>query len=108
MFGIATPIDVFGANYTATGTNLTIPLASLPGVSQVEADKDDGDYRRILRGILDGVQQAHSNLPETPDYFTITKSGFNGLGGTRVRVSYTVSFDMDVTEAEVIEETQPV
>ena len=106
MFGIAPPTDVFGANYAATGTTVSLPIANLPGVSQQEADKDDGDYRRVIRGVLDGVHQAHSALTDPPAYFTITKSGFSGLGGTHVRVSYTVTFDMDVTEAEVVEELQ--
>ncbi|MGD1850524.1 MAG: hypothetical protein ACFCBU_07900 [Cyanophyceae cyanobacterium] len=104
MFGVAPPTDIFGTTYTANETGVTIPLASLPGVSAQEANKDNGDFRRVLRGILESAYTGANNLSDAPGFFSIAKSGLNGIGGNRVRVSYTVSFDMEVTEAEVITE----
>jgi hypothetical protein len=43
----------FIPGYTSDGTNITIPIASLPGLTSALAAYDTGDVRAVLSALLD-------------------------------------------------------
>ena len=69
------PTDLF-AGMSEDGTDLTIPLASVPGLSAAEADAVTGDPKEIARAMVERVFQWYSGLAsvDQPVAFTAAKA----------------------------------
>lgn len=91
------PTDLI-AGYTSDGTNITIPLASLTGLSAAEAAADTGDGREVIRVLLETVLAAYNALTteQRPTELTITRSNPTPQGPTSLRYTYTVQADIDI------------
>jgi hypothetical protein len=81
------------ANWSEDATNITLPLASLPGLSAAEADGTTGDIRKVLFHILETIKGVWNNeaVADLPAKMTFTSgSSINDITGEITR-SYTVS-----------------
>lgn len=68
--------DAWLASWSEDGTNITVPIASLTGLTASQADTTTGDIRQVLLKLLDRIKTVHDGLPEAdkPDTFTIIKT----------------------------------
>lgn len=86
--GIA-PSEFIGS-YVSDGTNITIPIASLTGLTAAQADGLTGDIRAVLMAILDtlkaGVEAAPLALGSTGTVALSSEAQSSGL----LRRTYTV------------------
>lgn len=91
------PTAVF-SGYIATGTEITIPLAALPGLTSAEANATTGDAREILRIILEKYAAVIESLSSEnkPEKMLMNRGGLVGLSATQIRRSYNISFDESV------------
>ncbi len=91
-------------SYTSDGTNLTIPRASLPGLTTAEAHTSTGDIRSIALSLIDRLFQVYnaSATADRPARMTLRRSTTES-GGT-VRRAYTVEFQLDSAVADVAAE----
>jgi len=90
---------VLFASYTSDGTNLTIPLASIPVLNSAEAHATTGDGREVARALIERITLAIEGLsPELrPTKMTATRGSIVGLSSQTVRRTYTFSFDESLT-----------
>ena len=51
-------------NYSSDGTNITIPIASLPGMTAAYAHATTGDIRLIVQGFLNAIDAKHASTAE--------------------------------------------
>lgn len=106
------PIEIFaGYTFDAATNEIRIPLASLPGLSAIEANADTGNGMEVIRQIVDRTHTALVTLAPTarPTKATVAKpnpaiaSGVNVAPGT-LRQSYNLSFDLQPTALELASE----
>lgn len=92
-----TPAQLF-AGFTADATSITIPLADLEGLTQVEADPATGDGREVSRIIVETIVSKLLSLPtaDRPTRFSVSKANPQGIGLDQIRQSYTMAFDVAV------------
>jgi hypothetical protein len=92
--------------YSSNGTNITIPIAQLPGLSAAEADAVTGDWREILQAILTSSLN-HSklyvkqSLVSQLDTYSIYRLN---LYGRTTNSHFTVKFLTDMGEPNVAPE----
>lgn len=104
------PIEIF-PGYAVTAGEIRIPLASLPGLSDSEADSTTGNGMEVIRQIIDRSHSVLAGLAPTarPTKATIAKpnpsiaSGVGVVPGT-LRQNYTLSFDLQPTGLELASE----
>jgi hypothetical protein len=106
------PSEIF-AGYTldTAAGEIRIPLASLPGLSAVEADATTGNGMEVIRQIVDRTHSAVTALAPTarPTKATVAKpnpsiaSGAGVMPGT-LRQSYALTFDLQPTGLELATE----
>ncbi len=107
------PLQLF-PGYTFTADEIRIPIATLAGLTAIEADPTTGNGMEILRQIVDHSQAQLAALAPTarPTKATVNKpnpsiaSGANTVPGT-LRQSYTLSFDLQPTSLELAPEPTP-
>lgn len=85
--------------YTSDGTNITIPLASLPGLTAAEADATTGDSREVIRAFMEQVYSHITALPaaDKPARVTVTKPNPTPQANSVLRQGYTINFDTTYT-----------
>lgn len=73
-----TPTNLF-AGMSEDGTTLSIPLASIPGLTSAESDAVTGDSRKIIFSILERFSSFLTDLAteDQPDRVTVTRSRAN-------------------------------
>ena len=104
------PSEIF-TGYTSDGTNITIPLAALPGLTAAEANATTGNVMEVTRQILDRLHSGVTALAPTarPTKAVVTKqnpsiaTGANAAPGT-LRQGYTLTFDLTPTALELASE----
>lgn len=91
------PIDLF-AGYTSNGTSITIPIASLSGLSAAEVSASNGDGREVARAIITQIFTAINGLDSVnkPTKMCVSRSNLSGINSDTVRQSYTFSFDLTI------------
>jgi len=91
------PTNIF-SGYTATATDITIPLAALPGLTTAEAHATTGDGRELLRIILEKYFSAIEGMQAAnrPVSMLINRGNLVGLSANMIRRSYSISFDESV------------
>jgi len=103
---LVTPAQIF-PGFTSDGTNITIPLTDLVGLTAAESNATTGNAMEVLRVIVDRAQAAIAALAPTarPSRATIEKAAPTIAFGTGVppgtlRQGYTLSFDLTPTGLE--------
>ena len=88
------PANVF-SGYLSDGTNITIPIASIPGLTAAEGHPTTGDTRELFRLIIEKIFTTIQALPavDRPEFMVITRGSLVGLDSTTVRRSYQITFD---------------
>jgi hypothetical protein len=96
------PTVVF-PNYTTDGTDITIPIASLVGLTADEANATDGDGRELIRSLVATMKASIDALDTAskPTKLTVTASNPSGLNASSIRQLTTFSFDLEVNPATV-------
>lgn len=104
------PNQIF-TGYAFDGTNITIPLAALPGLTAAAADPVTGNGMEVVRQVLERTQGAISALtPENrPKKAAITKPNPTMATGTGVppgtlRQAYNATFDLMPSALELASE----
>ncbi len=100
---MALPTDFF-PSYSTDGVDLTIPIADLPGLTAAEADALTGDGRKLAFELIKQIQAAYTQLDPTPGRMNATVGTPTGISPTVARRSYTLTFDVDISEADVAAE----
>ncbi|MCX7010382.1 MAG: hypothetical protein NTY53_24605 [Kiritimatiellaeota bacterium] len=93
-------------NWTEDGTDISVPIASFPELTSVEADGTTGDIRKVLFAMLEELYQKWlaTAAADRPSKMTITKSSnLNAATGVVTNV-YTVRFSNDIVAQEVEDE----
>lgn len=100
MAFVDTPTGYF-ASWAEDGTDITVPIASLPQLDAAEADGTTGDIREIVRAFLEQVYTVYSALAtaDKSARFDITKA--TTLVSGTLRNTYTVRFDLTPTALNV-------
>ena len=101
--------DVIFPNMTSDGTNLTIPIADIPGLSAAEADPSTGNGAEMFRLM---TEVAHSKITALsselqPTELTITKTQSTTAQAVgQIRNTYTVNADVayDPTAVDLVAE----
>jgi hypothetical protein len=96
------PTDLF-SGYTSDGTDITIPIASLPALTTGEANATTGDGREVLRAIIVQAKTALDALAtaDKPTKLTLTSSNPTGVSASTIRQSYTMTFDLAVSPVAI-------
>lgn len=101
-----TPIQLF-PGYTATATEITIPLADLSGLTATEANATTGNGMEVVRAIIDKLNAKIVALAPTarPVRSAVAKAApaiaFGaGIPEGTLRQTYTLSFDLVPTGLE--------
>jgi hypothetical protein len=106
------PIGIFtGYTFDTVANEIRIPIASLPGLSVVEADAITGNGMEVLRQLVDRAHVALTALAPSarPTKATVAKpnpaiaSGANITPGT-LRQAYNLSFDLQPVGLELASE----
>jgi hypothetical protein len=92
MPGVA-PTVLF-PNYTSDGTNISIPISSLPGLSAAEAHPTTGDGREVLRILIETAYQQFKALSTKPTRMTFVKQSQSGVSEDVNRQPYNLSFEI--------------
>lgn len=95
------PTDTF-PGYSSDGTNITIPLAALPGLTSAEAHTSTGDARKIVKAILDKAL-AVQNAAEAADQSArmVLSKAPSLLDENTVQHGYSANFQIDISGGDV-------
>jgi hypothetical protein len=91
-------------NYTSDGTNITIPIADLEGLTAEEADAATGDWRKILQAFLLSAVTYHRSFvwSDQPRTYSAFSAEFERVP-TLVR-RFLIAFHTTLSEANVAQE----
>jgi hypothetical protein len=101
-----TPTDWI-ANWEEDGTDITVPIASFPELTAVEADASSGDIRKIAFAIIEKLFQAWIGTAsaDRPVQWTMSKSvQTNTTTGVQTN-TYTCVFKTGIISQEVEDES---
>jgi hypothetical protein len=97
-------------SYTSDGTNITIPIAALDGLTDAEAHTSTGDWRSIMLAICSTAYRHYSELltADKPTMFiasmpTITPVSSGTLAGT-FKTTYSFVFYNEYCVPDVADE----
>ena len=95
---------VFFPGYASDGTNITIPIASLPGLTADEAAADTGDGTEVYRAIVDKVAVTYNGLDNNsqPSNMNVTNPNPTGASPTTVTKSYNSQFTLTVATTNAV------
>lgn len=100
--------QLVAASGTCTKQSIAIPLESLPGLSDSEANASTGDIRKVLRAIMAAAYAAWlaEDAADRPSMMTLSRStSVDDSRGTTVR-NYVSTFRVETTGEEVVAEPQ--
>lgn len=96
------PDAFFDAAYSNNAGVLGFPFGDFNGLAASEADALTGDARRVIRAFVEMFATSIQNQVDPVENVTVTKANPVGIGDNRIRQTYTFSFDMEYSDAEVI------
>ena len=97
--------DLFGANYTADNTTVTLTIADFPDLTSVEAAPATGDSRKILYALLQGIYAKYKALTtDLPAKMTIARTTTISDTTQTASVTFTIRFLTAEYTAEVAAE----
>lgn len=101
------PTDVI-AGYSFDGTNISIPLAGIEGLTAAEANAATGDGRAVTHSLSKHIYAMFSALATKPTRMNATKAPITlapgGNADGTIRESFTFVFDMAPQGFEVADE----
>lgn len=104
---VVRPTQIF-PGYTSDGTNITIPIASLPKLTAAAANATTGDGADVLWAIVDQAYEANQALaPEAKSsVFAVTKGNQTAVQGApdARNQPYTATFKLQPTGLETMAE----
>ena len=99
------------ANWAEADGDITIPLASLPELSEAEADGETGDIRSVVHAFNEALYTEMNSLPtgDKPTRWLMTKSGsMNTVTGiTTIQYVHTLYLETEVGGLQVADEPAP-
>ncbi len=100
-----TPKDWLGDGYSSDGTDMTIPIAGIPGLTGGEANAATGDIRKIIFALCEALNARYAALPlaDRPVKMSIVKTS-GALVGANVNVGFTFNFNLAVSGMDVADE----
>lgn len=107
------PTDLFtgysllAASEPAPSQGIFIPLTSLAGLTQSEAEAVTGDGRKVAFELCRTVFNTINTLAsaDRPAKMTVSCSTPSGVDSTTVRQAYTMTFDLDMSNSDVAAES---
>jgi len=101
-------IDLLAAAAPAPSQGIFIPLASLPGLTALEADEATGDGRKLVYEVVRAIFNNYNGIAAAsrPTRFTVTQGTPAGIDASTVRNAYTLTFDLDIAGSDVAVEAQ--
>lgn len=97
-------------SYTSDGTDITIPIAALDGLTAAEAHTTTGDWRSIMLAIVSTAYRYYSELADadkptalTMSQPTITAVSTGSFAGT-YRTGYSFSFYNEYATPDIADE----
>lgn len=99
------PTELF-AGMSEDGTDLTIPIASIPELTAAEADAVTGDLRKLIYALSERMFQYYNALPtaDRPTKITVAKSIQSSPTTGTQTISYVIRCVTASTGTEVIDE----
>lgn len=100
-----TPNELF-PGITLSGNSLVIPLAALDGLSTTEANPTTGDGRKVAFELVKAIVNRYTGLSPTsrPTRMSVASVPPIGMTATIARRSYTLNFDVDVSQTDIADE----
>ena len=91
------------ASWSEDGTNITLPIASIPGLTAVEADGASGDIRNTLYPLLETLYAKWLTVAEAdrPTKMTIYRNSVVDDLTNKLTRQYTFTFTTDISGEEV-------
>ena len=92
--------------WSADGTDISFPIASLPGLTAADADGTTGDIRKVLFALMDsllGVWYILDNA-DRPTQMTLAQNTSGGSDGQTLTQQYVAQFTTEVSEQDVADE----
>jgi hypothetical protein len=96
------------ASWSEDGTDITVPIASITGLTAAMADGTTGDIRDVLMLLLDELyeyQEAITPAGAKPEKMLITRSDTGG-GDAELKTVFKVTFQSTVVETDIPTEDQ--
>lgn len=90
--------------YSSDGTNITLPIASLIGLTAAEADAVTGDWREILQAILIKAVEYHNAWTWSDRPKCYSPFGMNLFRTQTFDRHFAITFYVDMGEANVAQE----
>ena len=94
-------------SYSSDGTNITIPIASIPNLTSAEAHTTTGDVRKLLFHLcafLAATYATNSGAGNAPGKMTITASASLATDGVTVVRSFFFTFTNTISSDDVASE----
>lgn len=94
------------SGWSEDGTDITIPLASIAGLTAAEADASTGDIRKVAFSLIDKLYKEYLAMAtaDRPTKMTIAKSASTNTETGVVTNAYTFRFYTEVTAEDVVDE----
>lgn len=105
MSFVATPNTWFPA-WAEDGTTITVPIASFPEMTAIEADGATGDIRKIIFALCQAAYAKYISLPasDRPTKMTITKNSNLDSATNILTSTFTVTFKNEILSQDVAPE----
>jgi hypothetical protein len=94
------------ANWTSDGTDVTLPIASVPELTAAEADVTTGDIRKIMYAILERCWVKWNSLAiaDRSTKMVLTKSSSVEAATGIITTVFTYTFKNTITAQDVADE----
>ena len=94
------------ANWSEDGTNVTLPIASVPELSAADADATTGDIRKVVFALMEKLYAAWvaTAVADRPTQMTIAKVASQNVTTGVITNIYTVTCKSAVLTQEVADE----
>lgn len=98
--------QLLAATDPAPSQGLFIPLASLPGLTALEADEATGDGRKMVYELARAIFSNYTALATAarPGKLSVVRGTPTGVDSTTVRQSFTFAIDLDISASDVTPE----
>lgn len=102
----STPTGWF-ASWAEDATNITVPIASFPGLTAATADGSTGDIRKIIYAILDRcwIKWAGLAVADRPAKMTMSKASSTDPISLVTTHTFTVTFKTSGAGQDVVAES---
>lgn len=90
------------ANYTSDGTNITIPIASLTGLTQAQAHTSTGNIVAIMLALLNTIYNEHASLAAADKLDSMTPARSDFTNSTTAQQTRTFSIPIVCTAPTLV------